>query len=170
METTSAILRSRSQTIAEDRTMFYLKAGFHMIADDRRHYCDLRSYGNQPLTTFSKSEPETSRCITCFLLTLPKSIVRQFASRIRPSLHVSQKLQKRLPLSRSQFFKIIVCCQFRTVYSDLIFAWFARLRGSNFKMRDSETSFIFSSSRFRDSSLRRRDFETRLKFAETHYF
>ena len=72
-------------------------------------------------------------------------------------------------LSRSVF-KIIVCCQFRTVYSDLIFAWFARLRDSNFKMRDSETSFIFSSSRFRDSSLRRRDFETRLKFAETHYF
>ena len=23
--------------------MFYLKAGFHMIADDRRPYCDLRS-------------------------------------------------------------------------------------------------------------------------------
>ena len=94
----SAILRSRSQTIAKDRTMFYLKAGFHMIADrrsqtiaidrrrsqgiehgsifcdrlrsrsqdrrssfhmiadDRRPYCDLRSaiccprsYGNQPL-------------------------------------------------------------------------------------------------------------------------
>ena len=52
----SAILRSQSQTIAEDRTMFNLKAGFHMIADDRRHYCDLRSaicdprsYGNQPL-------------------------------------------------------------------------------------------------------------------------
>ena len=43
METTSAILRSRSQTIAEDRTMFFLKAGFHMIADDRRPYCDLRS-------------------------------------------------------------------------------------------------------------------------------
>ena len=39
----SAILGSRSQTIAEGRTMFYLKAGFHMIADDRRPYCDLRS-------------------------------------------------------------------------------------------------------------------------------
>ena len=26
-----------------------IKAGFHMIADDRRPYCDLRSYGNQPL-------------------------------------------------------------------------------------------------------------------------
>ena len=23
--------------------MFYLKAGFHMIADDRKPYCDLRS-------------------------------------------------------------------------------------------------------------------------------
>ena len=68
------------------------------------------------------------------------------------------------------FFKIIVCCQCRTVYSDLIFAWFARLRDPNFKMRDSETRFIFSSLRFRDSSLRRRDFETRRKFAETHYF
>ena len=34
---TSAILRSLSQTIAED------KAGFHMIADDRRPYCDVRS-------------------------------------------------------------------------------------------------------------------------------
>ena len=68
------------------------------------------------------------------------------------------------------FFKIIVCCQFRAVYSDLIFAWFARLRDSNFKMRDSETRFSFSSSRFRDSSLRRRDLETRRKFAETQYF
>ena len=36
--------------------MSYLKAGFHMIADDHRPYCDLRSaicdprsYGNQPL-------------------------------------------------------------------------------------------------------------------------
>ena len=45
--------RRRSQTIAEDRTMFYLKAGFHMIADrrsqiaDRNKVCDrLRSYGN----------------------------------------------------------------------------------------------------------------------------
>ena len=47
---TSAIRRSLSQTIAEDRTMFYLKAGFHMIADrrsqiaDRNKICDrLRS-------------------------------------------------------------------------------------------------------------------------------
>ena len=46
METSSAIVCD--PTIAEDRTMFYLKAGFHMIADDRRPYCDLR-YGNQPL-------------------------------------------------------------------------------------------------------------------------
>ena len=38
METTSVIVCD-----AEDRTMFYLKAGFHMIADDRRPYCDLRS-------------------------------------------------------------------------------------------------------------------------------
>ena len=41
METTSAI------AIAEDRTMFYLKAGFHMIAD-LIAICDPRSYGNQP--------------------------------------------------------------------------------------------------------------------------
>ena len=33
--------RRRSQTIAE--------VCFHMIADDRRTFCDLRSYGNQPL-------------------------------------------------------------------------------------------------------------------------
>ena len=33
-------LRSRSQ----DR-----RKSFHMIADDRRPYCDLQSYGNQPL-------------------------------------------------------------------------------------------------------------------------
>ena len=32
---------------------------------------------------------------------------------------------------------------FRMVYSELIFAWFARLRDSNFKMRDFETCFIF---------------------------
>ena len=32
--------RRRSQNF---RTMFFLKAGFHMIADDRRPYCDLRS-------------------------------------------------------------------------------------------------------------------------------
>ena len=63
--------RRRSQTIAEDRTMFYLlrssaitiagsqaiaEVCFRMIADDRRSFCDLRSairdrlrsYGNQP--------------------------------------------------------------------------------------------------------------------------
>ena len=46
--------RRRSQTIAE--------VGFHMIADDRRTFCDLRSairdrlrsYGNQPLGSSSK--------------------------------------------------------------------------------------------------------------------
>ena len=46
METISAIVCDPAiaiETIAEDRTMFYLKAGFHMIADDRRPYCDLRS-------------------------------------------------------------------------------------------------------------------------------
>ena len=64
--------RRRSQTIAEDRTWFYLlrssaitiagsqtiaEVCFHMIADDCRTFCDLRSairdrlrsYGNQPL-------------------------------------------------------------------------------------------------------------------------
>ena len=64
--------RKRSQSIAEDRTWFYLlrssaitiagsqmiaEVCFHMIADDRRTFCDLRSairdrlrsYGNQPL-------------------------------------------------------------------------------------------------------------------------
>ena len=55
--------RRWSQTIAGDRTWFYLSrssviaiAGsqtiaevcFHMIADNRRRYCHLRSYGNQP--------------------------------------------------------------------------------------------------------------------------
>ena len=40
------------------------------------------------------------------------------------------------------FFKIIVCC-FRTVNSDLTFTRFARLRDSNFKMRDSENRFYF---------------------------
>ena len=46
----SAILRSRSQTIAEDRTMFYLlrssaiaEVCFHIIVDDRTPHCDLRS-------------------------------------------------------------------------------------------------------------------------------
>ena len=43
METTSAIVCDPAIAIAEDRTMFYLKAGFHMIADDRSPYCDLRS-------------------------------------------------------------------------------------------------------------------------------
>ena len=33
METTSAIVCDPAISIAEDRTMFYLKAGFHMIAD-----------------------------------------------------------------------------------------------------------------------------------------
>ena len=36
METTSAI-------VCDPRTMFYLRAVFHMITDDRRPYCDLRS-------------------------------------------------------------------------------------------------------------------------------
>ena len=35
METTSAIVCDPAIVIAEDRTMFYLKAGFHMIADRR---------------------------------------------------------------------------------------------------------------------------------------
>ena len=35
--------RDPAIAIADDRTMFFLKAGFHMIADDRRPYCDLRS-------------------------------------------------------------------------------------------------------------------------------
>ena len=45
METTSAIVcdPAIAIAIADDRTMFYLKAGFHMIEDDRRPYCDLRS-------------------------------------------------------------------------------------------------------------------------------
>ena len=90
--------------------------------------------------------------------------------RIEPRITCFTEAAEAIAMLSRSVFKIIVCCQFRTVYSDLIFAWFARLRVSNFKMRDSETSFIFSSSRFRDSSLRRRDFETRLKFAETHYF
>ena len=42
METTSAIVCDPAIAVAEDRTMFYLKAGFHMIADDRRPFCDLR--------------------------------------------------------------------------------------------------------------------------------
>ena len=39
METTSAIVCDPAIAIAEDRTIFYLKAGFHMIADHRRPYC-----------------------------------------------------------------------------------------------------------------------------------
>ena len=75
--------RRRSQMIAEDRTWFYLlrssaititgsqttaEVCFHMIADDRRTFCDLRSairdrlrsYGNQPLRMISA---EVSLCI-----------------------------------------------------------------------------------------------------------
>ena len=51
METTSAIVcddPAIAIAIAEDKSMFYLKAGFHMIAD-LIAICDPRSYGNQPL-------------------------------------------------------------------------------------------------------------------------
>ena len=40
METTSAIVCDPAIVIAEDRTMFYLKAGFHMIADRRSQIAD----------------------------------------------------------------------------------------------------------------------------------
>ena len=38
METTSAIVCDHDRRIAEDR-----RSSFHMIADDRKPYCDLRS-------------------------------------------------------------------------------------------------------------------------------
>ena len=51
MVLSSAIVCDHDRRIADDR-----RSSFHMIADDRRHYCDLpsaicdpRSYGNQPL-------------------------------------------------------------------------------------------------------------------------
>ena len=40
METTSAIVCDPAIVIAEDRTMLYLKAGFHMIADRRSQIAD----------------------------------------------------------------------------------------------------------------------------------
>ena len=44
MVLSSAIVCNHDRRIADDR-----RSSFHMIADDRRPYCDLRSYGNQPL-------------------------------------------------------------------------------------------------------------------------
>ena len=51
MVISSAIVCNHDRRIADDR-----RSSFHMIADDRRPYCDLRSaicdprsYGNQPL-------------------------------------------------------------------------------------------------------------------------
>ena len=67
METTSAIVCDPAIAIAEDRTMFYLKAGFHMIADDRRPYCDQRSAiiwkpafnkGNEKFTVVCSCSPK----------------------------------------------------------------------------------------------------------------
>ena len=53
MVLSSAIVCDRDRRIADDR-----RSSFHMIADDRRPYCDLRSaicdprsYGNQALVT-----------------------------------------------------------------------------------------------------------------------
>ena len=43
----SAILRSRSQTIAEDRAMFYLLRSSAIICDPLRSTAIVRSYGNQ---------------------------------------------------------------------------------------------------------------------------
>ena len=47
METTSAIVCDPAIVIAEDRTDRRIaddrRSSFHMIADDRRPYCDLRS-------------------------------------------------------------------------------------------------------------------------------
>ena len=56
METTSAIVCDPAIAIAEDRTMFYLKAGFHRFPYDRRRSqtCDPQSYGNQPLERIDK--------------------------------------------------------------------------------------------------------------------
>ena len=44
MVLSSAIVCDHDRRIADDR-----RSSFHMIADDRRPYCDPRSYGNQPL-------------------------------------------------------------------------------------------------------------------------
>ena len=44
--------RRRSQTIADRKSQIAddrKESCFHIIADDRRTFCDLRSYGNQPL-------------------------------------------------------------------------------------------------------------------------
>ena len=43
----SAILRSGSQTIAEDRTMFYFLRSSAIVRDRLRSFAILRSYGNQ---------------------------------------------------------------------------------------------------------------------------
>ena len=43
METTSAIVCDLAIVIAEDRTMLYLKAGFHMIADRRSQIANNRN-------------------------------------------------------------------------------------------------------------------------------
>ena len=43
------LLRSSGITIAGSQTI--AEVCFHMIVDDRRTFCDLRSYGNQPLTS-----------------------------------------------------------------------------------------------------------------------
>ena len=64
---------ARSQLIAGSRTI--ADACFHMIADDRRTFCDLRSairdrlrsYGNQPLCTTNGERNTSNRLWTCVL-------------------------------------------------------------------------------------------------------
>ena len=70
-------LRS-SDRDAEDRTMFYLKAGFHMIADrrsqiaNRNKVCDrLRSYGNyfcDRLRSCDRDRRRSQKIVNCHMI------------------------------------------------------------------------------------------------------
>ena len=112
--------RKRSQSIAEDRTWFYLlrssaitiagsqtiaEVCFHMIADDRRTFCDLRSairdrlrsYGNQPKFKNGSSLGRTAVFKTTF--NCSHAPIKSAISTILPELDCTVCYQKTVTLT-----------------------------------------------------------------------
>ena len=97
MVLSSAIVCDHDRRIADDR-----RSSFHMIADDRRPYCDLRSaicdprsYGNQPLdrTWFYllRSSAINCDCLRSAICDLRSAIIWKPAFKARGRLHEVKK-------------------------------------------------------------------------------
>ena len=99
MVLSSAIVCDHDRRIADDR-----RSSFHMIADDRRPYCDLRSaicdprsYGNQPLDR------------TWFYLLRSSAITIAGSQTIADLIAICDHMETSLKYQRFLYNKSIVC-------------------------------------------------------------